>query len=127
MEVLSGGKMRVNNVTVDSRLYYYVPSDNKTQPSGAYIFRPDSNRAQPLPGRKFSHIHEGPVSYDFVYNYDYGRQTFRIMRHMPFIEHEFIVGPLPHPGLEVIARFQTGLRIFQLQLTVLKLVARIIS
>lgn len=32
------------------------------------------------------------------------------MRHMPFIEHEFIVGPLPRQGIEVIARFNTNVK-----------------
>ena len=77
--------MKVNNISIDSALYFYDSSVNTTQPSGAYIFRPESNWARRLPGRKFSHVRDGPVSYDIVYDYDYGQQTFRIMRHMPII------------------------------------------
>ena len=77
--------MKINNISIDSGLYFYDSSVNTTQPSGAYIFRPGSNWARRLPGRKFSHIRDGPVSYDIVYDYDYGQQTFRIMRHMPVI------------------------------------------
>ena len=85
VEVTRTGTLKVDNVTIDSSLYYYESSTNKTQPSGAYIFRPESNWAKPVPGRKLSHVRDGPVSYDVVFDYAYGQQTFRIMRHMPFI------------------------------------------
>ena len=49
------------------------------------VFMPMNTLARRLPGRKFSHVRDGPVSYDIVYDYDYGQQTFRIMRHMPII------------------------------------------
>ena len=31
------------------------------------------------------------------------------MKHMPVIEHEYLIGPLPHPGMEVIVKFNTDI------------------
>ena len=90
---------------------------NKTQSSGAYIFRPadDSPEAKPLlPESQIrTVISEGAVSYDITSTYGkIGYTKFRIMKHTPYIEHEFMIGPLLRQGIEVIIRFKTEIKSF---------------
>ena len=98
-------------------LYYYQSSINKTQSSGAYIFRPADDQPTALPllpqsGIK-TIIKEGDVSYDIISTYGkIGETKFRIMKETPYILHEFILGPLPRQGIEVIIRFNTGIKSF---------------
>ena len=109
---ISGQVLRkINGVTLknDCHLFYYRSSIDPVQSSGAYIFRPEKNDPVPIGKPKLS-INHGALTMDLILTYsNWAEQKFRFFKRSPVIEHEFIVGELPRPGMELIFKLETDI------------------
>ncbi|CAG5096373.1 Oidioi.mRNA.OKI2018_I69.XSR.g14587.t1.cds [Oikopleura dioica] len=111
LEIDRAGIRSINGIIMRSQchLWSYASSTASDQASGAYIFRPTSNKAACV-GKPRVAVTKGRLFTDVRLKYNsWAEQRFRFFEHHPIIEHEFIIGELPHPGMELIFRLDTKL------------------
>lgn len=99
---------------------YYVGmnGDNKkfeTRASGAYIFRPNGT-AHTFgfdPDSRATIVNKQNLAEVHVKTVDYVAETIRVHKNLPYIEFDFVVGPIPvedQIGKEIVSVFSTDLK-----------------
>jgi len=111
LELDRSGLRSINGIIFRSQchIWAYASSIASDQASGAYIFRPSGSHARCV-GKPKVAVSRGRLFTDVRLKYSsWAEQRFRFFEHHPLVEHEFIVGELPHPGMELIFRLDTKL------------------
>lgn len=80
-------------------------------PGGTYLLYPDTNRPVDLGNRVAYRVVQGPLVTEVHQIYDHWlSQVIRLYKNSPFIEFEWIVGPLPAgESTDVVTRYETTL------------------
>ncbi|XP_032528142.2 lysosomal alpha-mannosidase-like isoform X2 [Danaus plexippus] len=104
---------RTTNLRIQFHYWTGCSGDNTnttTRSSGAYIFRPETDKPYPLEYNS-NRIVKGEVVQEIRAESDTASSTFRVYGGLPFIEHDFVVGPIPvddKVGKEYVIRYDTN-------------------